>query len=94
MEGLGLVALEAASCGTTVVASDLEGIPDAIVDGKNGVLVPPVDVKKYIEVVVRELAKPSLKPEAVRKFTLDNYAWTKRAREYEAAMQGLIERRK
>ncbi len=39
VEGFGLVALEAAASGTYVVASQLDGIPDAIVDGQNGTLV-------------------------------------------------------
>ena len=90
MEGMGLVALEAASCGTMVIASDLEGIPDAIVNGKNGVLVQPGNVAEYVQTVHRELQQRSIAPEAVRHYTLTNYSWTERARQYEAAMQQLI----
>lgn len=90
MEGLGLVALEAASCGTMVVASNLEGIPDAIQDGKNGVLVQPGDAQAYVATITSELQRRSVQPEAIRDYTLRHYAWAKRAREYEAAMQRLI----
>ncbi len=90
MEGFGLVALEAASCGTLVVAADLEGIPDAIKDGKNGILFESRNAAALVQLLKREISKPSLKPEGVRDYTLTHYAWSKRAHEYESAMQELI----
>jgi glycosyltransferase involved in cell wall biosynthesis len=90
MEGFGLVALEAASCGTTVVASKLEGIQDAIIDGKNGHLVQPTNADQYTQVILRELHKPTLQADAVRRYTLENYSWVKVAKQYEAAMQRLV----
>ncbi len=48
MEGFGLVVLEAASYGLPVIASDLEGLKDAIKDGKNGILVQENNTKLYI----------------------------------------------
>ena len=41
MEGFGLVTIEAAMRGTPVVAAELEGIKDALVDGSTGLLLPP-----------------------------------------------------
>jgi glycosyltransferase involved in cell wall biosynthesis len=52
MEGFGVVALEAASCRIPVVASHLEGIADALLDGAMGVLVPAGDENAFKEAVL------------------------------------------
>ncbi len=49
MEGFGLVTVEAAVRGTPVVASALEGILDAVVDGSTGTLLPPEDAPAWRE---------------------------------------------
>jgi phosphatidylinositol alpha-1,6-mannosyltransferase len=41
VEGFGLVFLEANACGTPAVGARSGGVPDAIVDGETGLLVPP-----------------------------------------------------
>lgn len=82
IEGFGLVAIEAASCGALVVASDLEGISDAVVDGKNGYLVPVGDASAYTAIVTRELAGRTLSPDTARRYTLDHYSWTDTAAAY------------
>lgn len=48
MEGFGLVTVEAALRGTPVVAADLEGIRDAVVDDVTGFLLPPADETAWI----------------------------------------------
>src|SRR5439155_1520523 len=56
MEGFGLVAAEAASRGALVLASDLEGIKDAVVAGATGILVEPEQPDGFIE-AIRTLAR-------------------------------------
>jgi glycosyltransferase involved in cell wall biosynthesis len=85
MEGFGIVALEAASCSVPVVASDLEGIRDAVIDGENGSLVEPYSIEKFAEVIT-ELLENDEKREKIgkkaREFTLRNCSWTAVAEQY------------
>jgi glycosyltransferase involved in cell wall biosynthesis len=82
MEGFGLVALEAASCGRLVIASELEGIKDAIKPRKNGLLTPAGNKKEYLRLIIKELSAPSLIPNNIRRYTLENYSWKKTAQGY------------
>ena len=43
-EGWGLTNLEAAACGTPVIASDSPGLRESLIDGETGVLVPHGDI--------------------------------------------------
>lgn len=52
-EGLPMVVLEAMSLGVPVIASAVEGIPEAIRDGRDGVLVPPRDPDALASAVAR-----------------------------------------
>lgn len=72
-EGFGLVLLEAALCNRPVLASKIEGITDAIHDGKNGTLVPAGDVNAWVSAVKQVLAELQInKP---RQFTLRTFNW-------------------
>jgi glycosyltransferase involved in cell wall biosynthesis len=44
-EALGLVLWEALACGKPVIASRLDGIPEAFVEGEQGLLVPPGEAR-------------------------------------------------
>ena len=90
IEGFGLVAVEAASCGALVVASDLEGISDAVVNGKNGYLVPAEDASAYTTVITRELAARTQLPDSVRRYTLDHYSWAETAAAYRSLIGSLL----
>lgn len=52
-EALGLVLLEAMSCGRPVVASALDGIGETFVDGVQGISVPPRDVDALAAAMIR-----------------------------------------
>jgi D-inositol-3-phosphate glycosyltransferase len=54
-ESFGLVALEAAACGTPVVASDVGGLPHVVEDGVTGSLVRSRDAADFADAVDRIL---------------------------------------
>lgn len=56
MEGFGIVALEAAVRGIPIVATGIEGIVDAVIDGQNGTVVPEGDTSGMIA-AIKKLAE-------------------------------------
>ena len=59
-EGLGVVLIEAMELGLPVVASDVGGIPDVVVDGESGILVPEKDPQALADAFKRLEAEPAL----------------------------------
>ena len=59
-EGFGLVLVEAMAAGRPVVASAVGPIPEIVVDGVTGLLVPPGDPAALAEAIVRVLRDPEL----------------------------------
>ncbi len=59
-ESFGLVALEAAACGTPVVASDVGGLRDNVVEGSTGYLVAGRSSDEFARRVIDILADPLL----------------------------------
>jgi glycosyltransferase involved in cell wall biosynthesis len=52
LEGFGMTAGEAMSCGKPVVASRVGSLPEVIVDGETGFLIPPSDRRQFAERIV------------------------------------------
>lgn len=59
-EGLGVVLIEAMELGLPVVASNVGGIPDVVVDGVSGILVPEKDPQALANAYKRLAADPEL----------------------------------
>jgi phosphatidyl-myo-inositol dimannoside synthase len=64
MEGFGVVTIESALRGVPVVAADLEGLSDAVVDGATGWLLPSGDAEAWVAALDRVLADPDALAEA------------------------------
>ena len=60
-EGMGRVLLEAMALGKPVVASYVGGIPNVVLDGKTGILVPPDEPSKLSEAIIRVLLDSELR---------------------------------
>jgi glycosyltransferase involved in cell wall biosynthesis len=58
---MGVTPIEALACGRPVVGSTVGGVPDALVPGRTGLLVPPRSPGALAEAVERLLANPSLR---------------------------------
>jgi glycosyltransferase involved in cell wall biosynthesis len=59
-EGLGTSLLDAMACERPIVASRVGGIPEVVVDGETGILVPPRDADSLAEAIVRLLEDRAL----------------------------------
>ncbi|TSD01297.1 MAG: Glycosyltransferase [Parcubacteria group bacterium Athens0714_25] len=85
MEGFGLVVLEAAVCRRVVITSELEGLKDAITNGKNGFLVEPENAEKYAAKIKALLENDDVRKifgERAREFVKENYTWENIAKKY------------
>ncbi len=60
-EALGLVLWEAMACGKPVIASRLDGIPEAFVEGEHGLFVPPGDVPALADAMQTLLGDAALR---------------------------------
>ncbi len=59
-EGLPWVILEAQACGRPIVASNVDGIPEAVNDGQMGLLVPPKDPERLARAIGKLLRDKEL----------------------------------
>ena len=85
MEGFGIVAQEAATAQLPVVASNMEGITDALRNKENGILVSSGDATAF-EREITDFLKDNDKRQAfgvqAREYTLREYSWERIAQKY------------
>jgi glycosyltransferase involved in cell wall biosynthesis len=60
-ESLGMVFLEAQSCGLPVVAFNNAGVPEAVQDGKTGILVPMYALAPFVDAIKRLMTDVNLR---------------------------------
>jgi len=89
MEGLSIALIESMACETPVIAADIEGSKEVIVDGKNGFLVQPNNVDQLAEKII-EIITDGKKMEEMgkkgREIVEEYYTWRKVVEKVEAAL--------
>lgn len=91
MEGFGINVIEAAGCGRVVLASELEGLKDAIQDGRNGFLVESGNAEAWKGKVTEILEKDDLfRKEFGAKasaYVEENFSWDRIGQRYLEEME-------
>jgi glycosyltransferase involved in cell wall biosynthesis len=85
-ETFGVAAVEAAACKLPVIASNIGGLPEVVIDGETGFLVPSKDPNAIAEKMVLLMQEIELRKrmgEAARRFVEQNYVWEENAKEME-----------
>lgn len=93
MEGLGLVALEAAASGCPLIASRVDGLVDAVAEGESGVLVPPGDADAWVKELQACLDDPAGRDAAGRRaraHALAHHQWDDIIDRYEDVLAMLV----
>ncbi|MFA5985805.1 MAG: glycosyltransferase family 4 protein [Parcubacteria group bacterium] len=92
MEGFGINAVETATCERVVIASNFQGLKDAVHDGKNGFLIEHENaqmwIKKIIEVLSDDFDRESFGKNA-RLYTIEHFSWEKIAQKYLDVLKNL-----
>ncbi len=86
VEGFGIVLLEAAAAGLPVVATRVGGIPDAVEDGKSGVLIDPGNYELMSRTIVALLRDDEMRVslgEFSRNRVREDFNWESIAKKYE-----------
>jgi N-acetyl-alpha-D-glucosaminyl L-malate synthase BshA len=94
-ESFGLAALEAMACGVPVVASDVGGIPEVVVDGVSGFLAPVGDVDGMADATQRLLTDDVLHDrfaKAARRLAVERFRLEPAVDRYEALYRRTLAR--
>lgn len=92
VEGFGMVALEAAAAGKPVIATRCGGIPDAVEDGKSGILVEQGNYDCLSGAIVSLLMNPqmvSAMGQSGRQRAVKEFTWNSAVSRYEATFRRL-----
>jgi glycogen(starch) synthase len=92
-EPFGLVALEAAQMGRPVIASRIDGLPEIVVHGETGLLVPVEDSGALADGIDHLLNRPELAcrmGEAARQRATDLFDWDRHVDGYESVYRMVV----
>jgi len=86
VEGLGIVYLEASSCGLPVLAGNSGGAPDAVIQNKTGLVVNGTNNKQIASAAIELLTNVEFSQRmglAGRQWVIDNWRWETWSKEFE-----------
>jgi len=95
IETLGTVAMEAMAAGVVVVASQVGGLPDVVIDGKTGILVPPKDIAAIAAALEKCLVEAEFCEDLrqrARKFVRAKFSWSKAAEDTLGAYREMLQK--
>lgn len=85
-EGFGIVLLEAGSYSLPSIAANIEGITDAIIDGKTGILVEEKNASAYLEAITH----PNINRDGILPELTARYDWSAISQTYHQAFKALL----
>ena len=92
-EGLGMVFLEAQSCGLPIVAFANEGIPEVVRDRKTGFLIPMYAADPFVRAIADLLTDQALRQKmgkAAREYVLNQHDLNRNYRKMEKVLKTVI----
>jgi len=96
MEGFGISVIEAGACRLPVLASNLEGLKDAITERENGFLVPPENAEAFVQKIEALFLNGSPREifgQRARDFIVNHYQWQNIAKQYLTEIEKTVERK-
>jgi len=84
VEGFGIAAIEAGCCGLPVIASDVQGLKDAVLHGRTGFLVEAKNVEQFLD----RIHRTDMDREAVRAMVIETYDWRRIVQRYRDVLIG------
>lgn len=93
IEAFGLVLIEAMACGKPVIGTNIGGIKEIIIHGKNGFLVSPDNSSELVDKIHKLIKDKKLRKkmgEEARKNVLKKFNWGKNIKKIKGIYEGLI----
>ena len=93
VEGFGIAVVEAALCGVPAVVSRHGGLPETVLPGETGLVVPPGDPQAAAQAILRLLADEPLRQgmgAQASQYALQHMTWVKVALAYSRALRQLL----
>ena len=79
-ESFGVAVLEASACEKPVVVSDVGGLPEIVVNGKTGMIIPSENIEGFTEAIIQLIQNKQLRKVmgiSGRRHVVQHYSWRK-----------------